>query len=71
MRLLIIILLLAGFTMMIQGILKSGMTCPPPKIVYRYVPRTFKEEQDMPVPMESIYGKMFAEKDAWQKISGY
>jgi hypothetical protein len=29
------------------------------KIIYRYIPRTFKEDQENPVPLSSLFGSMF------------
>lgn len=36
----------------------SATQCPE-KIVYRYVPRTYAEELQNPVPMDELYAQMF------------
>lgn len=48
-----------------MGWATSRRNCPPSKVEYRYVPRTFVEEQNEPVPMEDIFGKMFREPQPW------
>lgn len=35
------------------------------KVVYRYVPRTFSELQDNPVPVTQIFHKMFTNPSPW------
>jgi hypothetical protein len=44
--------------------------CPKPYIEYRYVPRSFKEEQDQPVPIENIFNKMFSYPSPWMISRG-
>ena len=39
--------------------------CPEEKIVYRYIPRTFEEEQSEPVPPSEIYYDLFNEPSPW------
>jgi len=45
-------------------------TCPDPSIEYRYVPRTFKEEQKERVPIEDIFNKLFAHPSPWMISRG-
>jgi hypothetical protein len=33
--------------------------CPPPRIEYRFVPRTFKENSDDPIKVSEIFKSMF------------
>jgi len=44
-------------------------TCPKPYIEYRYVPRTFKEEQEK-VPLEDIFNKLFSYPSPWMISRG-
>lgn len=44
--------------------------CPKPVIEYRYMPRTFKEEQDEPVPMDDIFKTMFSNISPWMMSRG-
>jgi len=60
-RQLIYIILFAGTVFIVIGYAASKRTCPPPVIEYRYIPRTFTEEQENPVSLEDIYAKMFRE----------
>jgi len=43
----------------------SNLTCPPPVTDFKYIGRTFNEEQSLPTPLTSIFGSMFEGKDAW------
>ncbi len=40
-------------------------TCPEEKIVYRYIPRTFEEEQSEPIPPSEIYYDLFNNPSPW------
>lgn len=55
------LLLLVGFVFVTIGYVKSGKRCPPKRIEYRYVPKTFVEEQESPEPVTDIFAKMFFE----------
>lgn len=35
------------------------------KIVYRYIPKTFAEEQEEPVYVSEIFNKMFTQPSPW------
>jgi len=48
-----------GLILIIVDIVKTYNKCEPNKIVYRYVPRTFKEQQDNPVPLDDLFKVMF------------
>ena len=59
MKLLIIAIAIVGIVMVINGYYRQNMSCPEPKIVYKYIPRTFSEEQDnLPKPSD-IFKTMF------------
>lgn len=41
-------------------------------IEYRYIPRTFKEEQEQPIPVSEIFESMFEQSSPWiQSIKDY
>jgi hypothetical protein len=40
-------------------------SCPGPKVVYRYVPRSFREEQEYPQPLDDTFYGMFNNSDPW------
>ena len=71
MKSLVLLLLLIGITFMIIGYVKTNQQCPPPIIKYRYIPRTFKNEQENPIPLYSIFGSMFTNSSPWQEYVGY
>ena len=55
----LIFLLVGGFILIINSF--KITSCPPPIIEYRYVPRSFIEEQKNPVKVTDIFGNMFTE----------
>jgi hypothetical protein len=55
------ILLIAIETVRVQ----SGLKEPAPKIEYRYIPRTFEEEQLEPVFVSEIFETMFSQPSPW------
>ena len=63
----IIIILLIIYEMIRLNTLKK---CPKPYIEYRYVPRSFKDEQDEPVPIADIFNKMFSKPSPWMMSKG-
>tara|TARA_B100002019_G_C21211154_1_gene569513 strand:+ start:400 stop:687 length:288 start_codon:yes stop_codon:yes gene_type:complete len=64
-RTFIFILLFIAFTFIMVDVTKMYYKCPPNKIEYRYIPRSFNDEQDNPVPLKSIFGKMFSNPSPW------
>ncbi len=44
---------------------KAYNKCDGPKTVYRYVPRTFIEDQENPVPLDDIFYTMFNHPDPY------
>ena len=50
MRSIIIILAIIGVVMVAIGFVQNNQQCPPPVIQYRYVPKTFTEEQQVQTP---------------------
>jgi hypothetical protein len=39
--------------------------CPEPKIIYKFIPRTFAENEENPIPLDDIFKKMFSEPTPW------
>lgn len=66
-----IIILWIGILLMGLGWYRSRYRCPPPVVEYRFVPRTFKEEQESPVNIEDFYYDMFKSPSPWPFSSGY
>ena len=65
MRSLVLFLTFVGVVLITIGYVKTNMPCPPPIIKYQYIPRTFTEEQNNPVPLMSVYGTMFEDNSPW------
>ena len=67
MKSLVIILTFMGIIFIVVGYINQLKKCPPPKIEYRYIPRTFQQEQENPVKISEIFHTMFAEPSPWIK----
>lgn len=65
MRSLITILAFLGILSITVGYINQLKKCPPPKIEYRYIPRTFQQDQENPVKVSELYHTMFAEPTPW------
>ena len=44
--------------------------CPKPITEYRYIPRTFTEEQNEPIPIDDIFKTMFSNTSPWMMSRG-
>ena len=62
---LLLILLFIGILLTSIGYVKSENSCPAPIIEYRYIPRTFQEEQDNPTKVTEIFETMFDNQSPW------
>ena len=60
------IIIILGFVMIIIEITRAYYKCPPNRTVYRYIPRSFKEEQENPIPINDILNDMFLKQEPWQ-----
>jgi hypothetical protein len=69
MKAIIILLLFVGTVSIIIGYVNQLKQCPPPKVEYRYIPRTFEEEQNDPVKVSQLFRNMFEEPTPW--LAGY
>jgi len=65
MNLILVTLMFIAIILVVVGFIKVGQQCPQRKIEYRYVPRTFIEDQKEPVPVTDIFAKMFFESTPW------
>ncbi len=59
----LIIILIIGSFLIYSAYKAAEQTCPPPKIEYRFIPRTLKEEWDNPVSITDLYENMFKDTD--------
>lgn len=52
--------------------IKAGLTAKEPRVIYRYIPRTFEEEQKNPILVSDIFETMFSQPSPWlQSIRTY
>jgi hypothetical protein len=51
--------LILGIILITIGFSRMYFTKDNSKVIYRYIPRTFNEDQDNPVPLSDLYGGMF------------
>ena len=71
-KIIIILLLFLGILCITISITKNiqSQQCPQPKIIYRYIPRTFKQEQDEPIYPSDVFRTMFEKPDPWMLSVG-
>jgi hypothetical protein len=65
MRSIVIFLNFIGILAVVVGYVNQLKKCPPPTVEYRYVPRTFQQDQDNPVKVSELYYTMFTEPTPW------
>ena len=67
MKTIILLLELAGIIFIAIGYVQNNLQCPPPVIEYRYVTKTFDDEQNDRQPLMSISGisDMFNKDSSW------
>jgi hypothetical protein len=61
----LLLLLIIGLLMVVIEVVKENQTAPTEKIIYRYIPRTFAEEQDEPIFVSDIFKSMFNDSSPW------
>lgn len=61
----ILFMLIIGLIFMTIGLTRATIETPKEKIVYRYIPRTFEEEQNEPVMISDIFKTMFSQPEPW------
>jgi hypothetical protein len=59
MELVVVFLLFIGLFLLYISIKQYTKQCPKNKIEYRFIPRTFQEEQENPVLPSKIFASMF------------
>ena len=69
MKSVIVLLCFIGIVAIIIGYINQIKQCPPPRIEYRYIPRTFEDEQNDPVKVSKLFNNMFEEPSPW--LAGY
>jgi hypothetical protein len=64
-------LLFTGIILISIGYISAENKNKPNRVEFRYLPRTFEEEQTTSVPLFSTFSKLFQERDPWSKINGF
>ena len=70
MKLLVIVLFVTGILMVMHGYFKQNLTCPPTRVVYKYIPRTLSEEESNPIRVSDIFSTMFNQSSPLDAGSG-
>jgi hypothetical protein len=73
MKSIILILAIIGIVLIAIGYVKNNLQCPPPKIEYRYIPKSFEDEQNVHTPILSMSGmySMFQDDTPWIQNQSY
>lgn len=67
MKSIIILLFLIGVSMVLVGYTRQYSICPNPRIEYRYIPRTFYDEQLSNENVLKQFSSMFEDTNPWIK----
>lgn len=61
----LILLLFIGIILVIVEFVRTEQAAPIEKVIYRYIPRTFDEEQNEPIYPSDIFRTMFTQPSTW------
>ena len=64
-------LLFTGIILISIGYIREENREKPPRVEFRYVPRTFEEEQTNSLPLFSTFSKLFQDRDPWSKLNAF
>jgi hypothetical protein len=67
MKSIIILLFIIGVSMVLVGYTRQYSICPNPRIEYRYIPRTFYDEQLSNENVLKQFSSMFEDTNPWIK----
>jgi len=65
MKSILLFIFLLGIFMILFGYSKNYQKCPEPQIEYRYIPRSFYEEQMTPTNIFKSFKAMFNNPSTW------
>ena len=65
MKSLVLIIFIIGIVFITVGYMENYNKCPPPRIEYRYIPRSFYEEQVSSINLKNFYSDIFNEPSTW------
>jgi len=67
MKSIIILIFIIGVVMVLVGYTRQYSICPNPRIEYRYIPRTFYDEQLSSENVLKQFSSMFEDSNPWIK----
>ena len=67
MKSIVILLFMVGVIMILVGYTRQYSICPNPRIEYRYIPRTFYDEQLSSENVLKQFSSMFEDQNPWIK----
>jgi len=59
------IIFIIAIALIFMGLWTNYNQKPDPKVIYRYVPRSFVEDQENPVPLNDLFYDMFNRETPW------
>lgn len=59
------IIFILAIVFIFLGLVKNYNQKPDPKVIYRYIPRSFVEDQENPVPLNDLFYDMFDRPTPW------
>ena len=73
MKSIVLLLAVIGIILLSIGYVKSNLQCPPAKIEYRYIEKSFDDDQDVQTPILSVGGmySMFEDDTPWIQDRSY
>lgn len=68
----LIVSIIVGIFLIYVAFKTSERVCPPAQIIYKFIPRTLKEEMENPVKVTEVFDKMFSSPNVFfGDSSGY
>lgn len=71
MKSILLLLFFIGSIFMTIGYVQDAQHCEPKQIEYRYVPKSFEQEQAEQMPVRAMFSQMFNEYSPWENSIGY
>lgn len=64
-KIILLIFMFIGILLIAINISRNETVCPKERVIYRYIPRTFEDEQNEPVYPSDIFKTMFTQPSPW------
>lgn len=62
---LLLFILFIGIIFIVIDVTKNSAVCPKEQIIYKYIPRTFADEEAEPTNVTDIFKTMFEQPSPW------